>query len=179
MGDKVEIRICCNQMTKPLEKLIEQIRLFGFSITGQKEGKNYQISLEQILYFEAVDNRSYAYCADEVYECKQKLYELEERLSYMNFQRISRTCIVNIYKLISNVNSTVSAEGKFPLVVFSHGANGVRRSNLSTYHKLASHGYVVCSIDHTYHSFFTEQEEGKKILIDPEYLNETLTVSQK
>lgn len=99
--NEVEIRIRCNQMTKPLEKLIEQIRLFGFSITGEKEGQNYQISLEQILYFEAVDNRSYAYCADEVYECKQKLYELEERLSYMNFQRISRTCIINIYKLIS------------------------------------------------------------------------------
>ena len=99
--NEVEIRIRCNQMTKPLEKLIEQIRLFGFSITGEKEGQNYQISLEDILYFEAVDNRSYAYCTDEVYECKQKLYELEERLNNMNFQRISRTCIVNIYKLIS------------------------------------------------------------------------------
>lgn len=90
-----------------------------------------------------------------------------------------RKITVEFWYPTENVKSTVSAEGKFPLVVFSHGANGVRESNLSTYYKLASHGYVVCSIDHTYHSFFTEQEDGKKILIDPEYLNETLTVSQE
>lgn len=44
----------------------------------------------------------------------------------------------------------VDAKGTYPLVVFSHGAFGFKMSNESTYKELASHGYVVCSIDHTY-----------------------------
>lgn len=68
--------------------------------------------------------------------------------------------------------SIEKAEGIFPLVIFSHGAFGIKASNTSTYEELASHGYVVCSIDHTYHSFFTEQVDGKAILIDQGFLNE-------
>lgn len=44
------------------------------------------------------------------------------------------------------------AEGIYPLIVFSHGAFGVRMSNASTFMDLASNGYVVCSIDHPYHA---------------------------
>ena len=44
------------------------------------------------------------------------------------------------------------AGGKYPLVVFSHGAFGMKTSNTSTFMELASNGYVVCSIDHPYHS---------------------------
>ena len=49
------------------------------------------------------------------------------------------------------------ADEKYPLLVFSHGAYGIKASNTSTYTELASHGYVVVSIDHPYHSFYTRQ----------------------
>ena len=98
---EVEIRVRCGQIDKPLEKLIDQIRLYGFSVIGEKDGETYSINLEHIFYFETVDNHTYVYCENNVYECKQKLYELEARLEAMNFQRISRSCILNIYKLLS------------------------------------------------------------------------------
>lgn len=66
----------------------------------------------------------------------------------------------------------IASEGKYPLVIFSHGAYGFRGSNKSTYIELASHGYIVCSIDHTYHAFITKQENGKSILVDRGFLNE-------
>ena len=65
-----------------------------------------------------------------------------------------------------------SAEGTFPLIVFSHGAFGIRTSNTSLYHELASHGYVVCSIDHTYQCLYTRGEEGHTILMDKGYVKE-------
>jgi dienelactone hydrolase len=58
-----------------------------------------------------------------------------------------------------------------PLVVFSHGGISTKTSNLSLYKELASHGYVVVSIDHTYHALSTEIE-GKKIYIDSGYMKE-------
>lgn len=64
------------------------------------------------------------------------------------------------------------AEGTYPLLVFSHGAFGIKSSNSSTFTELASHGYVVVSIDHPYHSFYTVSEEGKLVTIDPGFLKE-------
>lgn len=58
-----------------------------------------------------------------------------------------------------------------PLIVFSHGGISTRTSNLSLYKELASHGYVVASISHTYHALSTEIA-GKKISIDSGYMKE-------
>jgi len=63
-------------------------------------------------------------------------------------------------------------DGTYPLLVFSHGAFGIKSSNTSTFTELASHGYVVVSIDHPYHSFYTVSEDGKVVTIDPEYMQE-------
>jgi dienelactone hydrolase len=63
-------------------------------------------------------------------------------------------------------------QGKFPLVVFSHGFCGVRTSNQSTFRELASHGYVVCSVDHPYQSLFTVNESGRRTFIDRGYIGE-------
>ncbi|NSW54098.1 MAG: alpha/beta hydrolase [Anaerolineae bacterium] len=60
----------------------------------------------------------------------------------------------------------------YPLIVFSHGSFGVKTSNTSLYHELASHGYVVCSIDHTYQALFTTHADGSRTWIDPGYLQE-------
>jgi dienelactone hydrolase len=62
----------------------------------------------------------------------------------------------------------------YPLVVFSHGAFGYRTSNMSTYYELASNGYVVCSIDHTYHAFYTKQTDGKVIIANQEFLMDAM-----
>lgn len=58
-----------------------------------------------------------------------------------------------------------------PLIVFSYGGISTKTSNLSLYEELASHGYVVVSIDHTYHALSTEIE-GKIIYIDSGYMKE-------
>lgn len=67
--------------------------------------------------------------------------------------------------------------GKFPIVLFSHGAFGYYQSNTSTYMELASHGYVVVSLDHPYHSFFTKDTEGNMLLVDKGFLEEVQKVN--
>ena len=63
-----------------------------------------------------------------------------------------------------------------PLVIFSHGAFGYYQSNTSTYMQLASHGYVVISLDHPYHSFFTKDSSGKTITVDPQFIQNALYI---
>lgn len=65
-----------------------------------------------------------------------------------------------------------NGNGTYPLLVFSHGAYGIKDSNSSTYTELASHGYVVVSIDHPYHSFFTRSEDGTVAMINSDFSHE-------
>lgn len=57
------------------------------------------MKLEKDYYFESVDNRVSACCKQEVYEVKQKLYELEKLYDHTNFLRISKAMIVNVSKI--------------------------------------------------------------------------------
>ncbi|PKN99329.1 MAG: alpha/beta hydrolase [Chloroflexi bacterium HGW-Chloroflexi-4] len=64
------------------------------------------------------------------------------------------------------------ANGKYPLVIFSHGSFGTVTSNVSLFSELASHGYVVASIGHTYQSLYTTDADGKTILLDNSFMRE-------
>lgn len=63
-------------------------------------------------------------------------------------------------------------EGKYPLVVFSHGAFGIIESNYSTYMELASNGYVVASIGHPYHAMYVEDVNGKKTYVSMDFMKQ-------
>ena len=68
---------------------------------------------------------------------------------------------------------------KFPLVIFSHGAFGYYQSNASTYLELASNGYVVVSIEHPYHSFFTKDTSGKTITVDQNFISSCMNANDE
>lgn len=63
---------------------------------------------------------------------------------------------------------------KYPLIVFSHGAFGVKMSNTSTFMELASNGYVVVSIDHPYHAAGTMDAEGKLTIGSRTFMQEVI-----
>jgi dienelactone hydrolase len=69
------------------------------------------------------------------------------------------------------------AQGTYPLVVFSHGAFGIKASNTSTYSELASNGYVVCSIDHPYHAAGTVGTDGNLIIGSTAFMQEVVDVN--
>lgn len=66
---------------------------------------------------------------------------------------------------------------KFPLIIFSHGAFGVKMSNTSTFMELASNGYIVCSIDHPYHAAGTMDDEGNLTIGSRDFMQEVIDVN--
>ena len=69
------------------------------------------------------------------------------------------------------------ANGKYPLIVFSHGAFGVKISNASTFMELASNGYVVCSIDHPFHAAGTVDTDGHLTIGSGEFRQEVMNAN--
>jgi Predicted dienelactone hydrolase len=70
-----------------------------------------------------------------------------------------------------------NAKGRYPLILFSHGAFGIKDSNTSTFMDLASNGYIVCSIDHPYHSLYTKDTDGKVTIVDRSFMQEVIDVN--
>lgn len=66
------------------------------------------------------------------------------------------------------------AEEKCPLVLFSHGAFGFEKSNYSSYAELVSNGYIVASISHTYHAFFTKEADGTTKIVNTTFIQEAV-----
>jgi dienelactone hydrolase len=60
----------------------------------------------------------------------------------------------------------LAAQSQFPLLIFSHGLGGVRMQNTFLMEELASQGYVVASIDHTYGGAVTIFPDGRVALFD-------------
>lgn len=98
-GEEDEIIIRCRTVDEQLLKLIYGIRAGQEKLTVTKDDKLFQIQPAQIFYFEAVDNRVFAYLEKEVCETRFKLYELEQRLAGADFFRASKSTIINLAKV--------------------------------------------------------------------------------
>lgn len=77
------------------------------NIIGIKGGKSYVIDITKIYYIEAIDNKTFIYLKDDVYESRYKLYELENVLDRAKFLRCSKSMICNIRK-IKNVKTSLN-----------------------------------------------------------------------
>jgi predicted dienelactone hydrolase len=66
------------------------------------------------------------------------------------------------------------AHASYPVLIFSHGHVGFVEQNLTQMEELASYGYVVCSIAHTYHAIATVFPDGRVIPADSALANDFL-----
>lgn len=97
--EQMEIR--CHEVTEEIREIVTFVKSRQGRLTGVLEGKQYEISVIDIYYIEAVDNRVFLYCSRQVYETKQKLYELEKILEEKYFLRVSRSLLLNLMKVKS------------------------------------------------------------------------------
>lgn len=87
----------------------------------------------------------------------------------------SHTRFTNSYSI---ADATI-APGAFPLVIFSHGWTGFRTVAVNQAEALASNGYIVVGIDHTYGSIATRFDDGTVVYHDPSALPEPTEVGEE
>ena len=97
-GKEDEVIIRCAEVDDKLMRLIYALRE-DERLTGYLEDKIVKLSLKDIYYFEAVDNKIFAYASEETYEIRRKLYELEQDFVHTDFLLISKSAIVNTSKI--------------------------------------------------------------------------------
>ncbi len=109
---ELQVVIQCRQIDEQVNRLKSHIEMFDNRLQAKQGGETCLVKVEDVLYFETVDNRMFLYTEDSVLEIKQRLYELELMLPHEDFIRISKSQIVNINKIRSlkpEINRTILA----------------------------------------------------------------------
>ena len=94
-----ELILRCHGINPEMLRLIQSLKTSKSGLLGMKGEEIHRLSLDDIYYFEVVDNRSFFYCRDTVYESKLKLYEFEAYIGESSFFRASKSTILNAGKI--------------------------------------------------------------------------------
>jgi len=87
---------------------------------------------------------------------------------------------IALAKTHAYLNVPVSdSEGRYPVLVFSHGWTGVRTQNTYQAEELASHGYVVVAPDHTYGAGIVVFPDGSAAFNNPALLPENASSEEE
>jgi dienelactone hydrolase len=76
-------------------------------------------------------------------------------------------------KIETNVyRGTSVAKEKFPVLIFSHGYNSKANNYYALLNEVASHGYVIVALNHTYESTGSTFPDGSEVYFDYDYARE-------
>ncbi len=105
-----EIVIRCHELSDEVTSIINKLRRSAAVLLGSRDGETYRIPVKDVYYIESVDNKTFICCEKDVYESKQKLYELEELTLGTKLLRCSKPMILNLGKIRS---VAASVNGRF------------------------------------------------------------------
>ena len=94
-----EVEIRCHEMTEEVREIVAFVKARQGQLTGTSEGEQFEIAVTDVVYVEAVDKKVFLYTQKQVYETRQKLYELEELLREKFFLRVSKSTLINLMKV--------------------------------------------------------------------------------
>lgn len=72
---------------------------YGQYVNGLLNESNKHVNINEIMYFESVDGKTFFYTETMVYETKKKLYEIESLYTDAGFIRISKSTILSLSKV--------------------------------------------------------------------------------
>lgn len=105
-----EIVIRCHELNDEVTAVINKLKKNEAILLGSRDGETFRIAVKDVYYIESVDNKTFIYTQKDIFETKQKLYELEELTPGTKLFRCSKSAILNIGKIRS---VSASVNGRF------------------------------------------------------------------
>lgn len=94
-----EVIIRYRQMTEYLAGIVEYLEGKSEKLAGTKDGQQFLINVQDILYLESVDGVTYFYTKSEVYRTGHTLARFETLYAREGFFRCSKSVMLNIYRI--------------------------------------------------------------------------------
>ena len=110
MEEEVIIRCAgLNDIVREVQKAVSEASSGTQTAMFFKGEQEYYFPLSKVLFFETDGNTINVHTADDIYETRYRLYELEEMLPG-SFMRISKSAVVNTNRIYS-ISRGMSASG--------------------------------------------------------------------
>ena len=107
------LEIHCYKISDEVREIIAFVKSRQGQLTGTADERQYEIAVSDVFFIESVDNKTFIYTKNKVYETRHKLYELEEILKEKRFLRVSKSTLLNLMKVSAikpALNSRFTAE---------------------------------------------------------------------
>ncbi|SJN22869.1 hypothetical protein FM115_02430 [Marinilactibacillus psychrotolerans 42ea] len=126
------IDITYNIFDRRIQKIIDVVETSRVQLEGKIKDHGYVIDSFDVCYIESVDNCTFLYTESEVFENREKLYALENKLKNTTFVRISRSVLLNMDYLesvrpLTNYRLEANLENKEKLVINRHYVKEVKQ----------------------------------------------------
>lgn len=105
-----EVIINCHEINDEVLELVGKLKKADSVLLAVKDNQVYRLSVNNIYYIESIDNKTFVYTKDDVYESKQRLYEIENQFINTKLFRCSKSMILNLGKILS---VSPSVNGRF------------------------------------------------------------------
>ncbi len=115
--DDIQVTIAAPALDERTARIVGALNAFDRRLTGELDNQTHLVPLDDVLYIESVDGRSFLYTRDRVLQSALHLYELEEHLTGTEFVRTSRQALVNF----DHVRSLRPAMGARMVLTLSNG----------------------------------------------------------
>lgn len=94
--EEAMIEVTYKTYDRKLQQLINLVEEKNIDLAGKYQGETHFINMKDVCYIESVDNLTFLYTDQLVFESKEKLYFFEERLLNTSFLRISKNTLLNM-----------------------------------------------------------------------------------
>ncbi len=111
-----ELILRCHELSGKMLEIIRQLKAEVPELLGYRDKEIHRLSPQDIYYFEVVDNKSFFYCADSVFESQLKLYEFARITEGTDFFRASKSMVLNASKIDF---ITPSFSGRFEVMLLN------------------------------------------------------------
>lgn len=91
-----EVIVNCGRIDDRIRGLIDTIRQYTCTLSGELDGSIYQVPLETVIYIDSVEKRTFFYDRFRIFRTEKSLSALETLLQDMRFLRISKNCVINL-----------------------------------------------------------------------------------
>lgn len=116
--EEEQVVIECVEITPEVRDIHDYVQSRGVELSGLAEGQYHKkFRLEDVYYFEALDEKVFAYTKEQVYELRLRLYEIERMYQSYHFIRCSKSVVLNLM-LLEGISPALN--GRF----FAHMKNG-------------------------------------------------------
>ena len=98
---ETEIIIHCPQADEDVLRLVAMLRVYQKKLVGILDGERHLLDVQDVLYIDTADKKTFLYTEKQVFQSALRLYELEDVLKELDFFRAGRSIILNFRRVRS------------------------------------------------------------------------------